>query len=65
VQRPPIVRCDDRDGLQPKRASRAERAQRDLAAVCYEELRDAFFPGFIRPAGSWRYCALSPTTVIA
>ena len=40
VQRAPVVRRDDGDGRDPKRASGAEDATGDLAAVGYEELVD-------------------------
>jgi hypothetical protein len=47
VQRATVVRSDDRDRAQPERARRAEDAQRNLAAVRYEELlQDARIIGY-------------------
>ena len=45
VERAAIVGRGDRDGRDPERARGAEDAQRDLAAVCYEELAEPPQPG--------------------
>src|SRR5439155_16614848 len=53
VQRASVVGSDDRDGGDPELATRAEDAQRNLAAVRDEQLLDhAFLPGLRRPLGS-------------
>ena len=53
MERAPVVRGDDGNGLDPELARRAEDTQRDLAPVRDEQLADqAFFPGFSRFCGS-------------